>query len=217
MSTYLNSFSEHLLGANTIQGKKITKLRLGIQMKAFVTSSLLFLSSTLIGQDFHTVFEYTDSINKGITISNSYPKGGQRYTDSWSEQEYAYVIFWTCITNETASDLAVKINFPNTLSKLPFSPTTIFNLYLPEEEMTLEKEPLFDYGLDIKSFLDENIAHASQLTKSIPPNASYLFYAVAIAKSGSGPIRAGFELEGRKLVYRINDYRLNCGSMQPDK
>lgn len=61
--------------------------------------------------------------------------------------------------------------------------------------MTLEKEPLPNYGLDLKSFLDENIDKSSELTLSISPNDSYLFYSVAISNQGiNGTVRAGFEL-----------------------
>ena len=182
-------------------------------MKLLFTFFILFLSFAIIAQDFHTVFEYSDATNKGITIHNSYPKGGQRYTDFKTGKEYAYVIFWTCITNESESNLTLDIQFSNDLSTLPFEPKTIFSLYLPDEKMSFEKEPLFDYGLDIKSFLDEKIDQPTQLRKSIPSGESYLFYSVAISKPVSGGVRAGFELEGREVIYKINDYQVRCGSI----
>ena len=59
-----------------------------------------------MGQNFHTEFKYDDSLNKGISIQNSYPKGGQKYTAP-NGKEYIYLVFWTCIKNETDSDLAL--------------------------------------------------------------------------------------------------------------
>lgn len=79
--------------------------------------------------------------------------------------------------------------------------------------MTMEKESLFDYGLDMQSFLAKNIDRSTQLVKNIPTGESFLFYSAAISKPGSGPVRAGFELEGRELIYKINGYQVSCGSV----
>jgi hypothetical protein len=183
-------------------------------MKLLISFTLLLFSFAVMGQKFHTDFEYTDSINKGIRIQNSYPKGGQKYTDPNRGKEYVYVIFWTCISNETASNLELEIHFPNDSFTIPSSPNTVFNLYVPKKEMTLEKEQLSNFGLDLKSFLDENIAKPSELRTTIHPNDTYLFYTVAISNQGiNGVVRAGFELEGRDLIYKINDYKLIVGEL----
>jgi hypothetical protein len=164
-----------------------------------------------MGQKFHTEFKYDDSINKGITIQNSYPKGGQKY-NAPNGKEYVFVIFWTCITNETDTNLEVKIDFSADSFIVPSSPNVNFNLYLPLEEMTLEKETLLNYGLDLKSFLDENIDKPSELITSITPNDSHLFYMVAISNQGvNGVVRAGFELQKEELIYKINNREINCG------
>ncbi len=164
-----------------------------------------------MGQKFHTEFKYADSINKDISIQNSYPKGGQKYTDL-NGKEYVYVIFWTCVTNETASDLELTIDFQIDSFTIPSSPDTKFQLYLPKEKMTLEKEPLLNYGLDLKSFLDENIDKPSELLTTISPNDSYLFYVVALSNQGvNGVVRAGFELQKQDLFYKINDHKISCG------
>lgn len=166
-----------------------------------------------MAQKFHTEFKYDDSLNKGITIQNSYPKGGQKYiaTDG---KEYAFVIFWTCITNETNSDLKLKIDFSQESFTVPSSPLVNFNLYLPTEEMTIEKESLPNYGLDLKSFLDENIDKPSELTLSISSNETHLFYSVAISNQGvNGPVRAGFELQKQNLIYKINNHEINSGQI----
>ena len=78
--------------------------------------------------------------------------------------------------------------------------------------MTLEKEPLFNYGLDLKSFLDENIDKPSELLTTISPNDSYYFYVVALSNQGvNGVVRARFELQKQDLYYKINDHEISCG------
>ncbi|TDQ27837.1 hypothetical protein [Tenacibaculum caenipelagi] len=180
-------------------------------MKPLISFTLLF-SLAVMGQKFHTDFKYNDSLNNGIRIQNSYPKGGQKYTDPYSEKEYVYVIFWTRISNETASNLKLEIHFPHDSFTIPSSLNTIFNLFLPKEKMAIEKDVLFNYGLDINSVLNENINKPSELTTIIPPKNSYLFYTVAISNKGvNGVVRTGFELEKRDLIYKINGYKIICG------
>ncbi|GAA3524211.1 hypothetical protein GCM10022393_43500 [Aquimarina addita] len=166
-----------------------------------------------MGQNFHTEFEYDNKINKSITIQNSYPKGGQRFTTT-NGKEYVYVTFWTCITNKASFDSELEINFSTNLFTIPSEPNINFKLFLPNEEMTLEKEKLPNYGLDIISFLDENISKPSKLKTVIEPNSSYLFYSVVISDKGvNGTIRAGFELQKDELIYKLNNYEINCGKI----
>ncbi len=186
-------------------------------MKLLIAFTIFLSYLTTMGQEFHTEFNYDDSHNKGITIQNSYPKGGLKYT-SPNGKEYVYVVFWTSITNERDSDLELSIDFPIESFTVPSSPNVNFNLYLPNEEMTLEKEPLFNYGLDLKSFLDENIEKPSELVKTISPNESYLFYVIALSNQGvDGVVRAGFELQKQKLIYKINNHEINSGQIKTKK
>jgi hypothetical protein len=164
-----------------------------------------------MGQNFHTEFKYDDSVNKGISFHNSYPKGGQKYTAP-DGKEYIYLVFWTCIKNETDSDLALSIEFPIEPFTIPSSTEVNFNLYLPTEDMTLYKEPLFNYGLDLKLFLDNNIEKSPKLIKTIRQNKSYRFYVVLLSNKGlNGVVRTGFELQKEKLIYKINNHEINCG------
>lgn len=164
-----------------------------------------------MGQNFHTNFKYDDSIGKGITIQNSYPKGGQKYT-SPNGKEYVFVIFWTCITNDTEASIKVEIDFNNDSFIVPSSPNVNFNLYLPKEEMTLAKASLPNYGLDLKSFLDKNMNKPSGVITRISPKTSRRFYTVVISDKGiNGIVRAGFELQKEDLIYKINNYQINCG------
>ena len=166
-----------------------------------------------MGQNFHTDFEYTDSINKGIRIQNSYPKGGQKYRDI-NGKEHVYVIFWTCITNQRTKGLELNIAFPNNSFPIPSSPSTKFQIYLPSKKMTVENESLFNYGLDLKAFLDENFDKPTELHTIISPNKSYLFYVVALSNQGvDGVVRAGFELHNRDLFFNINNHKISCGQI----
>lgn len=186
-------------------------------MKLFIAFTIFLISLPITGQAFHTEFKYDDSLNTGITIQNSYPKGGLTYIAP-NGKEYVYVVFWTCITNERDADLELSIDFPFESFTVPSSPNVNFNLYLPNEAMILEKEPLFDYGLDLKSFLDENIGKPSPLIKTIHPNTSYFFYVIALSDQRvEGVIRAGFELQNQKLIYKINTREINSGQIKIKK
>jgi len=186
-------------------------------MKYLITVVLFLSYFSVMGQKFHTEFKYTDVINKGILIQNSYPKGGQEYT-ARNGKKYVFVVFWTRITNETNSDLEITINFPIDSFKTPSSPDVNFNIYVPKEEMKIEKETLLNYGLDLKSFLDKNIEKPSELVKTICQNESYLFYNIALSNEGIiGVVRAGFELKRRALFYKINDYEIICGKIEAKK
>jgi hypothetical protein len=46
-----------------------------------------------MGQNFHTEFKYEDSFNKGISIQNSFPKGGLKYK-ALNGNDYIYLVFW---------------------------------------------------------------------------------------------------------------------------
>ena len=180
-------------------------------MKLLIAFTLFVSSFEIMGQNFHTEFKYDDSLNKGISIQNSYPKGGQKYTAP-NGKEYIYLVFWSCIKNETDYDLALSIEFPIKPFTVPSSPEVNFNLYLPIEEMSPNKEPLFNYGLDLKLFLDKNIEKSPELIKTIKPNESYSFYVVALSNKGvDGVVRAGFALQKEKLIYKINNHEINCG------
>jgi len=191
-------------------------------MKNLIAFALLLFSLSVMGQysrtekgqNFHTEFKYVNSINKGITIKNSYPKGGEKYTDP-NGKEYVSVVFWTCITNETDSDLEITINFPIDPIMVQSSPDVNFNFYLPKEEMNIEKAGLYGYGLDLKSFLDKNIDRPSELLVTISPKDSHSFYVVALSNRGvNGVVRAGFELQKQKLIYKINNHEIISGQVK---
>lgn len=183
-------------------------------MKFCFIYTLLLFSCPIIGQNFHTEFKYNDGANKGITIQNSYPKGGKKFVGT-DGNEFVYVTFWTCITNDTSSPLELGIDFTATSFVIPSEPDINFNLFVPHNEMSPEKITLLNYGLDVPNFLIENIYKPTSLRAIIEPHHSYRFYTVVISSKGvKGTIRAGFELQEKELIYNINNYEINCGKIK---
>ncbi|WP_395044336.1 hypothetical protein [Flavobacterium sp.] len=99
-------------------------------------------------------------------------------------------------------------------------------LLLPSDTMTIEKEPLYDYGLPIKSFLDTGINKSYSLKRTINPKESTTFYVVLLSNKGvDGTLRTGLSLKGQNLFYKISAYKsinghplmdekeINCGSI----
>ena len=103
-------------------------------------------------RNIHTKYEYTDSIGKRLIIQNGFRKGGIKYTDPNGEV-YVYAIFWTRIINETDNPLELKIDFPVDSYEVPSLPGKYYKILVPPDTMTIDKVPLFNYGLtDLESF-----------------------------------------------------------------
>jgi hypothetical protein len=170
-----------------------------------------------------TRYEYADPNGKQLVIENSLPKGGLKYTDP-NGQEYVYAVFWTRIANETANPFEWSIDFSEDTYKLPSSPNNYFKIVLPFEQMTIDKTPLFNYGLtDLDAILDEKLRNSASLQKTINSKATSSIYVVILTEQGiDGTIRAGFSLKDDKLYYRVNDKEIYCGqsnikSLKPQK
>jgi hypothetical protein len=172
-------------------------------------------------------YEYADSMGNRLIIHNSFPKG-DGYTDS-NGKEYLKVIFWTRITNETVNPIELKIDFPADSFRLSSSPDRYLKILIPSDTMTIDEEPLYDYGMTgLKSFLDNNINKPSSLKRTINPKESTAFYVVILSNKGKGVdgiLRTGFNLKGQNLVYKLSAYKstpehplmeekeINCGSI----
>ncbi len=167
--------------------------------------------------NFHTKYEYTESNGARLIIQNSFPKSGINYTDP-NGKKYIYAVFWTQIINETVNPLELTIDFPLDSFEIPSSSGNYMKLLLPSDTMTLDKEPLFDYGLSIKSFLDNNRHKSSSLKRTINPKESTAFYVVTLSTHGvDGTLRTGLSLKGQNLFYRINDKEILCGKIDLTK
>jgi len=170
-------------------------------------------------------YEYADSMGKRLIIHNNGPKSGINYTDP-NGKKYFYAVFFTRITNETADPFELKIDFPLDSFEFPLSSGNYMKLLLPSDTVTPDKEPLYDYGLAIKSFLDTGINKSYSLKRTINPKESTAFYVVTLSNHGSGgAMRTGLSLKGQNLFYKISAYKMtpelplmdkkeiNCGSI----
>jgi hypothetical protein len=176
--------------------------------------------------DIHSKYAYTDSIGKRLIIQNSFPRGGTKYTDANGEV-YVYAVFWTRIINETDNPLELKIHFPVDAYEVPTLPGKYYKILVPPDTMTIDKEPLFNYGLThLASFLDNSIHKSSSLNRTINPKESSAFYVVMLCliEGAHGTLRTGLSLKGRNLFYRIkldgsrsnsksDDKEIQCGSI----
>jgi hypothetical protein len=177
-------------------------------------------------EKYHTKYEYTDSIGNRLIIQNGLPKGGVKYTAPNGEV-YTYVIFWTRMINETDDPLELKIEFPVNSYPVPSVPGMYYKVLIPPDTMTLDKEPLFYYGLtDLKPFLNKSIHKPSSLKRTIAPKGSSGFYVVILSliEGAHGTMRTGLSLKGQNLFYRIkvdgsksnsksSDKEIPCGSI----
>ena len=174
-------------------------------------------------------YEYADSMGKRLIIHNSTPKSKIHYTDPNGEA-YGYVGFWTQIINETVNPVELKINFPLDSFEFPSSSGRYMKLLVPSDTMTTNEASLPDFGLNVKSFLDNHRFEASSLKRTINPKDSTAFHVVILSKwnpvaGGSGGLRTGFSLKGQNLFYKISAYKMtpelplmdekeiNCGSI----
>ena len=177
-------------------------------------------------KDIYTKYEYTDSIGMSLIIENGFPRGGTKYTDPNGEV-YVWAVFWTRIINETDNPLELKIGFPVDSYEVPSLPGKYFKILVPPDTMTLDKIPLFNYGLtDLESFLDKSIHKPSSLKRTINPKESSGFYVVMLSliEGAHGTMRTGLSLKGQDLFYRIkidgsksnsksSDQEIHCGSI----
>ncbi|PIF34730.1 hypothetical protein CLU81_5391 [Flavobacterium sp. 9] len=162
-----------------------------------------------------TKYVYTDSNGGSLTIQNSFPKGGIRYTDSKGDV-YVYAVFWTQISNKTDNPLELNIDFPPDSFEIPTLPGKYFKVLIPKDTMTFEKVSLFNYGLtDLKPFFDKNIDKPSSLKRTIKPKESSAFYLVTLRlfEGVGGVLRTELSLKGQNLYYKINNKEIQCGSI----
>lgn len=164
----------------------------------------------------YTNYEYIDANDKSLIIQNSLPKGGVTHT-GLNGKVYNYRIFFTRIINGTGNPLELTIDFPLDSFELPSSPGNYIKLLLPSDTMTLDKKPLYDYGLAVKSFLDNRLHKPSSLKRTINPKESNGFYVVMLCikprLGWNGTIRSGLSLKGQNLFYTVNGKEILCGSI----
>ena len=164
-----------------------------------------------------TKYEYTDSAGGSLIIQNSFPKSGAHYSAP-TGKGYIYAVFFTRIINETGNPCELAIDFPAVSSELSFAPGVYYRLFFPPDTMTIDKGPLYDYGLGLKYFLDTSLSKPSSLKRTIGPKKSSAFYVVTLSNKGvNGTLRTGFSLKEQDLFYRINKTEIHCGNINLKK
>lgn len=162
---------------------------------------------------------YSESNRNGIIIQNSYPKGGL-YEGSKKEYfNYSCLVFFSRVINRTNKPFELIVDLPVDEIGIPDSPNTFVKLFLSADEMTLEKQSSFNYGLTDFDGLDDSTI----IQKTLEPNEEHLFYVVAVFYQKTtyaqnevrGGNRAELVLEGEKLYYRMLPQieALHCGSI----
>ncbi len=160
----------------------------------------------------HIEYEYADADGKRLIIQNGYPRGGTRYTGPDGE-EYGYAVFWTRIINETDKPVELTIDFSGKPYDVPSLPGKYLRILVPPDTMTIDKVPLFGFGLtELPSFLDTSIYKPTSLKRTINPKESSGFFVVKLslvsegATGGGDVLRTGLILKGEDLFYRISTY-----------
>jgi len=190
----------------------------------FVLASFFALGSRHISTNKDSPIPSTTRIDttRGVIIHNSFPKGngsldstGRSGYNDPAGKTFAYAVFWTHVINETDTPLELTMNFPADSFKIPSSPQGYVKLFLPPATMTIDKEPLYDYGLTgLKSFLDASFNKPTMLQRTINPKEACLLYVLLISvASNKGAARAGLVLKDKVLFYRANmlDSLIPCG------
>jgi hypothetical protein len=159
-----------------------------------------------------TRYTYTDSGGKRVVIQNGYPRGGSRYTDPGGEV-YGYAIFWTRLINETDHPLELTIDFSQNPYEVPSLPGKYFTILIPPDTMTIDKVPLYSYGLTgLASFLDKNIHKSSSLKRTVNPKESSGFFVLKLSlvaeglRGGGDVLRTELVLKGHDLFYKVSTY-----------
>lgn len=179
-------------------------------MRLLTTFILLTIYLTALGQTsstrnwVDTKVTYADS-GKIVTVQTSLPKGVTKYTDS-TGKNYGCLMFWISLTNESASPLQLSITFPADPFTIFPSPDSHMRIVLPPDTMTVDKIPLYNYGLtNLQSSLDAGFDKPSTLQKIINSKEEYFFYIPVLiygspATSGA---RVALVFKGEDLFLKI--------------
>lgn len=180
----------------------------------------------------HTHFEYEDSSGTTLSIENSLPRGGHRYTDP-EGKSFVYTIYWTRLSNLSADPLEVQINFPADSIPLTASSDIFFKLVLPPNKVETaqkalinnnmsgskpditDRDPVYNYGLlDLESVLDQRLHKPSSFQRILQPNDTVSFYVVNLFNKGvKGVVRTGLSLEEQELFYTVNGKKIRVGDI----
>ena len=198
------------------------RINIGIMRFCSFILFLLFSYTMLIAQSIDSQW-YSETDNDGIIIQNSFPKGGPYTGPTSKHHNHSYLVFYTRIYNSRKNTVDFKIDFSADSIAIPDSPDTFVKLFLPQDTMTLDKVPLFSYGITSLESLD----HSTRIHRKLEPQEECLFYVVAVffqTKPGAfnqerGGNRAELILQGGNLYYNMLPQidLLSCGELTISK
>jgi hypothetical protein len=154
-------------------------------------------------------YAYVDANGKQVIINNSLPKGANY--NAANGKNYFRVIYWSSLKNETDSPLEMNTGFSEALYDFPAAGGKQYEILVPPDTMTTDKENLTDYGMiGLQDFLDNNFEKPSSIKRTILPKTSTGFYIVLLSEvkelKPGGTMRTGLHIKGQNLVYTISRY-----------
>jgi len=172
-----------------------------------------------IGQGISKTEWYSETTSNGITIQNSFPRGGLYTGPTKKNFNYTHLVFFTRVVNETSTPLELLLNFSADSIAIPSTPDTFVKLFLPPDTMTIDKQSVFSFGVKpLKSF-----DNPTRFQRTINPGEDCLFNVVAIfyqtradaENQQRGGNRAELVLKGQDLFYRMPPQidSLRCGQI----
>ena len=184
----------------------------------FSVGTFLLIRLFVSGQELDIDW-YSESTSNGVTIQNSFPKGGPYTGPTRDHFNHSYLVFFTRVLNETENPLELSVHFSSDSIPIPNSPDTFVKIFLPQEIMTIDKYPLFSYGITELESLDR----PTRILRKIDTGENCLFYVVAFFyqtkkaawRQERGGNRAELVMKGQNLFYRMTpqvDY-LPCGQI----
>jgi hypothetical protein len=177
-------------------------------MRSFIfTVFFLPICSIAVGQASSKSQWYSETTSNGITIQNSFPRGGPYTGPTKKNFNYSHLVFFTRIVNETGAPIELLVNFSADSIPIPFSPDTFVKLFLPPDTMTMDKQSVFDYGVKALKSFDT----PTRFQRTIKSGEDCLFNIVAIfyqtkptaENRNRGGNRAELVLKGQKLFYNM--------------
>ncbi|MEP0263228.1 hypothetical protein [Dokdonia sp.] len=192
---------------------------MNITIKCTITLVFFLLICSFVKGQKTDIQWYSETENNGITIQNSFPKGGPYTGPTKKHFNYSYLVFFTRVINETENQFELSVHFSADSIGIPDSPNTFVKLFLPPDTMTLEKQDLFSYGVtELESF-----EKPTKFQKTINSKEDCLFYVVAIfyqtradiQNQQRGGNRAELILKGQDLFYKMSPQidSLHCGQI----
>jgi hypothetical protein len=173
--------------------------------KQWTPSTTNFIASNgLLSATLHTQTYSPIDDQSGVTIQNSYPKGGV-YTDGHGVR-FGYRIFWSRIVNETSTPLEMTVRFPaDSFPVLPL-PGSYLKLFLPSDTMTHDKVIISGYGAveSLKSFATDGFSKPTRIQRTINPHEEMLFTIGAAFYNADGITRAELVMKDQQFFYKIS-------------